>query len=75
MGGDEFVVLIEDDRHDAAIVAQTISQSFQAADRSQPASVSIGIMSATSKAQSLIDLLAKADGNLYEVKARRPLLG
>lgn len=71
-GGDEFAVVLPEAREDEAQrVAQRIRETLAADQEQPPISASIGISIYQGEGERVEKLLAEADQNLYEEKARR----
>ncbi|HXR32826.1 MAG TPA: GGDEF domain-containing protein [Verrucomicrobiae bacterium] len=71
-GGDEFAVVLPEAREDEAQrVAQRIRETLAADQEQPPISASIGISIYLGEGERVEKLLAEADQNLYEEKARR----
>jgi diguanylate cyclase (GGDEF)-like protein len=77
MGGDEFAVLVTDPTQDATALRDRLSDAFRAfndtAGRPYRLSASIGLAEAAASGTDTIDeLLAAADGRMYDEKKTRP---
>lgn len=71
-GGDEFAVVLPEAREDEAQrVAQRIRETLATDQEQPPISASIGISIYQGEGERVEKLLAEADQNLYEEKARR----
>ncbi|MGB2678794.1 MAG: GGDEF domain-containing protein [Candidatus Acidiferrum sp.] len=74
-GGDEFAVVLPEAREDEAQrVAQRIRETLAADQEQPPISASIGISIYQGEGERVEKLLAEADQNLYEEKARRKVI-
>jgi diguanylate cyclase (GGDEF)-like protein len=74
-GGDEFAVVLPEARDDEAQrVAQRIRETLAADQEEPPISASIGISIYQGEGERVEKLLAEADQNLYEEKARRKVI-
>ena len=74
-GGDEFAVVLPEARDDEAQrVAQRIRETLAADQEQPPISASIGISIYQGEGERVEKLLAEADQNLYEEKARRKVI-
>jgi len=74
-GGDEFAVVLPEAREDEAQrVAQRIRETLAADQEEPPISASIGISIYQGEGERVEKLLAEADQNLYEEKARRKVI-
>ena len=74
-GGDEFAVVLPEAREDEAQrVAQRIRETLAADQEEPPISASIGISIYQGEGERVEKLLAEADQNLYEDKARRKVI-
>jgi diguanylate cyclase (GGDEF)-like protein len=74
-GGDEFAVVLPEAREDEAQrVAQRIRETLAADQEEPPISASIGISIYQGEGERVEKLLAEADQNLYEEKARRKII-
>ncbi len=76
LGGDEFMIICpETDLTNTVLVAQRLSQlmgkwSYSCQSRKLDFSISIGIASMSDEMRSTIDLIAKADSQMYKSKQR-----
>jgi len=74
-GGDEFAVVLPEARDDEAQrVAQRIRETLAADQEEPPISASIGISIYQGEGERVEKLLAEADQNLYDEKARRRVI-
>ena len=74
LGGDEFAIFLpKTDAKSAAVLMERISSSIDMADdfRSMAVTTSIGVVTEAPAESSLLELLRKADAQMYAVKARK----
>lgn len=64
MGGDEFLILVKDNRDKALDIAKNILKSFKSSDKS----ISVGVVEKKEEFTNISDLYKKADMALYTAK-------
>ena len=76
LGGDEFAVFLPDaDANSVAVLMERIRSAIDAADelRAKAVTVSLGVVTEAPAESSLLELLRKADAQMYAVKGQKKL--